>query len=322
MHFCVASADTGGERHLHGPPPLATSSRPKLGLAPHRAKPATKEPSHAEDVHRAHLGHVLVASAAHAQQNRLVARPTAALRCDPADRVRGLQRRDDPLQPAQKLEALERLVSWRPPIEVGPIVAGYYRGYAELDPGNARRFRDLERFLQTDKDFRHAFISDPGAAALVRDTLTPTVLHASSKTNVVPATAWAEVDSRLLPGHECEKFLDMVRARVADVPQVRIDPAGASFPATESPLNNDLTAAVERLAAGEGERAAVLPGLLTGFTDSHWFRERGIAAYGFAPIEATPEQRHSIHGPEESVDAAALEKGVERFVTLIREFAR
>jgi hypothetical protein len=179
------------------------------------------------------------------------------------------------------VEALERLVSWRPPIEVGPIVAGYYRGYAELDPGNARRFRDLERFLQTDKDFRHAFISDPGAAALVRDTLTPTVLHASSKTNVVPATAWAEVDSRLLPGHECEKFLDMVRARVADVPQVRIDPAGASSPPPESPLHNDLTAAVERLAAGEGERAAVLPGLLTGFTDSHWFRERGIAAYGF-----------------------------------------
>jgi len=95
------------------------------------------------------------------------------------------------------VEALGRLVSWRPPIEVGPIVAGYYAGYAEIDPANARRYRDLERSLQMDKDFRHAFISDPGAAALVRDTLTPTVLHASSKTNVVPATAWAEVDSRL-----------------------------------------------------------------------------------------------------------------------------
>jgi acetylornithine deacetylase/succinyl-diaminopimelate desuccinylase-like protein len=220
------------------------------------------------------------------------------------------------------VEALGRLVSWRPPIEVGPIVAGYYAGYADIDPANARRYRDLERSLQTDKDFRHAFISDPGAAALVRDTLTPTVLHASSKTNVVPATAWAEVDSRLLPGHECAKFLNMVRARVADVPQVRIDPAGVSFPASESPLENELTAAVERVAAAEGERAVVLPGLLTGFTDSHWFRERGVAAYGFAPIEATPEQRHAIHGPEESVGAIALEKGVERLVRLIRELSR
>jgi acetylornithine deacetylase/succinyl-diaminopimelate desuccinylase-like protein len=90
------------------------------------------------------------------------------------------------------VEALELLTTWKLPIEVGPIVAAYYAAFAELDPRNERRFRNLERSLETDKDFRHAFMRDPGAAALVRNTLTPTVLHASRKTNVVPATAWAE----------------------------------------------------------------------------------------------------------------------------------
>jgi acetylornithine deacetylase/succinyl-diaminopimelate desuccinylase-like protein len=220
------------------------------------------------------------------------------------------------------VKALNLLVSWRMPIEVGPIVAGYYSAFAELDPANARRFRNLERALSDDKVFRRAFMSDPGAAALVRDTLTPTVLRGSGKTNVVPATAWAEVDSRLLPGHDCAKFLDGVRARIAEVEQVRVDPAGVSFPATESPIGNELVDAVQRVAAGEEQEAAVLPGLLTGFTDSHWFRERGIAAYGFSPIDATPEQRQAIHGRDENVDAAALERGVHRLVALIRELSR
>src|SRR5689334_13079099 len=70
----------------------------------------TREPSRAEDIHRAHLRDVLVSAAAHAQQHGLFLRPPAALRCNPADRVRRLQRGDDPLQSAQKLEALERLV--------------------------------------------------------------------------------------------------------------------------------------------------------------------------------------------------------------------
>src|SRR5689334_22219606 len=83
---------------------------PLSDLSRHPAKPTTRERSRVEDVHRTDLRDVLVASAAHAEQHRLVFRPSAALRRDPAHGVRRLERRDDALQATQQLEAPERLV--------------------------------------------------------------------------------------------------------------------------------------------------------------------------------------------------------------------
>ena len=160
-----------------------------------------------------------------------------------------------------------------------------------------------------------------GAAALVRDTLTPTVLRASKTTNVVPAEASAEVDARLLPGHDCDSFLRDVRKRIGS-PHVRIDPSDVAFPSSQSPLSNAFTEAVDRLAAAEPGGAVVLPGLQSGFTDSHYFRSRGIAAYGFTPILITPAQRAGVHGRNENVTAAELVTGVERLVRLLRELSR
>jgi len=218
------------------------------------------------------------------------------------------------------VEALGALIAWERPLEVGPVVAGYYSAYAAIDEQHAREFRDLDRALES-PEFRRWFLSDPGAAALVRDTLTPTVLEGSSKTNVVPATAVAEVDSRLLPGHDCDDFLAEVRRRIAG-PNVVVEPTGTAFPSSQSPIDNELTASVERVAAEESQPSVVLPGLLAGFTDSHWFRERGIDAYGFVPIEVTAEQRAAIHGPNENVEVVALERGVKRLVALLRELDR
>ncbi len=218
------------------------------------------------------------------------------------------------------VHALERLLAWERPLEVGPIVAGYYAAYAELDPKRADQFRDLARALE-DPAFRAWFLADPEAAALVRDTLTPTVLRGSTKTNVIPATAVAEIDSRLLPGHDCAAFLEAVAERVGD-PKVGVEPAAVAFPASASPIDNDFIAAVQRTAAEEEKPAIVLPGLLAGFTDSHWFREKGIDAYGFVPIEVSAEQRASMHGPNENVDVAAISAGVHRLVRLLRELSR
>lgn len=207
-------------------------------------------------------------------------------------------------------DALVALAAWEQPIEVGPVVAGYYAAYAALDKQHARQFRQLDRSLE-DPEFRAWFLSDPAAAALVRNTMTPTVLAASPSTNIVPAEARAGVDARLLPGYECEDFLGSVRRRIG-TPNVRVEASDVAFPSSQSPLLNDLTRAVESLAAEEPGGAVVLPGLQAGFTDSHYFRALGIASYGFTPIAVTSQQRLAIHGRDESVDTEELAMGVRR----------
>jgi len=216
------------------------------------------------------------------------------------------------------IEALHKLDTWERPYEVGPIVAGYYAAYAAFDPERARQFRQLKRSLG-DKEFYEWFVSDPGASALIHDTIAPNVLIGSKKTNIIPARAVAEVDSRLLPGHDCRAFLDQVRARI-DSDDVKVKPM-VSFPSSESPLDNVLTRAIEALASAESTPAVVLPSLLSGFTDSHYFRELGIASYGFVPIVVTPEEKETIHAPDERVRVEELSKGVRRMVGLVEELA-
>jgi len=218
------------------------------------------------------------------------------------------------------VDALARLVAWKRPYEVGPVVAGYYAAYALLDSDHARQFRQLDRSLE-DEDFYDWFMSDPGAAALVQDTLTPTVLEGSKKTNVIPTEAVARVDSRLLPGHDCDEFLTTVRDLIGSQ-HVRVERDGVAFPSSQSPLHNALTRAMERVAAADEERAVVLPGLQSGFTDSHYFRAKGINAYGFTPIVVTAEQRDAVHGPNENVGVDALRDGVRRMTRFLEEISR
>ncbi|MFP6626046.1 MAG: M20/M25/M40 family metallo-hydrolase [Deltaproteobacteria bacterium] len=216
------------------------------------------------------------------------------------------------------VEALGKLASWQRPLEVGPVVAGYYAAYAVLDEEHARQFRQLERSLEDD-EFKAWFLDHPRWAALIQDTLVPTVLRGSVKTNIIAPQASAEVDSRLLPGHSCDDFLAAVSVRIGSE-YVRVEPGDVSFPSSGSPLNNELTAAVESLAAAAGD-AVVLPGLITGFTDSHYFREKGIAAYGFVPIAVNSEELDSIHAPDERVSAAELTAAVKRMLRLIENLA-
>jgi acetylornithine deacetylase/succinyl-diaminopimelate desuccinylase-like protein len=217
------------------------------------------------------------------------------------------------------ITALEKLTAWQQPIEVGPVVAGYYAAYAALDEEHSRQFRQLARSLE-DPTFRQWFMSDPAAAALVQNTVAPTVLVGSAKTNIIPGRASAEIDARLLPGYECSGFLDDVRALIGDE-YVVIEDVGVDFASSQSPLDNALTEAVEKVAAADPASAVVLPGLQAGFTDSHYFREQGIHAYGFVPIVVSSEERNAMHGPNERVRIGDLSAGVVRLVDLLNEVA-
>jgi acetylornithine deacetylase/succinyl-diaminopimelate desuccinylase-like protein len=217
------------------------------------------------------------------------------------------------------LAALTGLVDWERPFEVVPVARGYFDALAEVDVEHAEGLRGLPESLEDD-DFREWFFEDPAREALISDTLTPTVLSGSSKTNVIPSEASARVDSRLLPGRDCDEFLERVRERVGEDVDVSRDTV--SFPASASPIDGELAAAVSRLAASERGNAVVLPAMLTGFTDSHYFREAGIPSYGFIPIEVGPAERAAMHGPNERVGVESIKNGVRRMVRLLLELDR
>jgi len=214
----------------------------------------------------------------------------------------------------QLVRALGRVNGYAAPLRVDPAVQAYFATIAPLaDAARAPLYRDVRATLANPK-LRDAFLADPYDAALVRNTITPTVLTGSPKTNVIPQTASADLDCRLLPTQDPQAFVATMTEVVAD-PEVKIDVL-LNFPPSSSPASGALYQAVEALATRDD--APLAPRVLRGFTDSHYFRETGIASYGFMPFELTRDDEERMHGVDERLSVANLREGTRRLLTVLQ----
>jgi acetylornithine deacetylase/succinyl-diaminopimelate desuccinylase-like protein len=219
------------------------------------------------------------------------------------------------------VSALERVRRLKTEVRVIPEVERMFAALAPLaDPNDRAGFADLATALDTDPDFRRRFLADDARAALVRNTIAITVLAAGSAPNVMPEQAVAELDVRLLPGDRCDEFLEELRDVIAD-PSIRIEPT-LFFESRSSPADTALFRAIERVAAELDPGALVVPRVIAGFTDAHWFREVGIVAYGFIPRWLPPAETRGIHGPNERVSVDNLERGIRATVRILEEIGR
>jgi len=208
--------------------------------------------------------------------------------------------------------ALDRLIAYRAPLRVVGPVRDYFRALGQLDNGPPE-FSDLTVALRND-DFANKFVTVPRQNALVRDTFTPTVLNGSQKTNIIPASASAEIDSRLLPGDNPQQIISDVRKVIADN-GIKIDVL-LNFPAESSPRKSELMTAIGQLATIDD--TVVVPMMIAGFTDSHYFRQKGLDAYGFIPINASPDEERGVHGLNERISVKELGAGVRNMVELLK----
>jgi acetylornithine deacetylase/succinyl-diaminopimelate desuccinylase-like protein len=210
------------------------------------------------------------------------------------------------------IAALDKIIAYRPPIRVLDSVRDYFRAMGQLD-GGPPEFANLTAALRN-ADFADKFLSVPRQNAVVRDTFTPTVLSGSDKTNIIPTSASAEIDSRLLPGDNPQQVVANLRKVIAD-DGIKIE-VMLNFPAASSPRKSHLMTALSKLA--DDEDSVVVPMLIAGFTDSHYFRQKGLACYGFIPIEATPAEMRGVHGVNERIGVKQLGAGVRRMIELLK----
>jgi acetylornithine deacetylase/succinyl-diaminopimelate desuccinylase-like protein len=218
------------------------------------------------------------------------------------------------------VEALHRIVQFRTALEVEPIVQAFYADTADLDPSPERRerLRDLRGSLG-DPAFAAEFVRDTRNNAAVRNTVAITMLEGSNKVNVIPAEASAQLDVRLLPGHTPEAFIDELRW-VIDDDAIRIETL-LSFPPSASPADSAFHAAVRDMAARFDPGARVTAPLVSGFTDCHFFREKGIPCYGFVPLKLSARDLEGVHGNDERVSADTLRLGTRMLYDLVRRLA-
>lgn len=140
-------------------------------------------------------------------------------------------------------------------------------------------------------------------------SFSPNVIQGGVKTNVIPDEVIVEVDIRTLPGEtaaDVEANLDEALGDLRDAVVVEViqeDPSSAS--AAEGPLWDALNDSM-RVAYPE---AAIIPSMVTGGTDSRFFRQRGVTAYGAGLLSASIDAGEffkRFHGHNERIDVASL----------------
>jgi len=214
------------------------------------------------------------------------------------------------------VQALGRLLSGEMPLVVTPIVAEYLMnigiGLEVLkEAPAAERDEQLIRALR-----ESGFIAVPQMAAMVKNTISLNSFHSGVKTNVIPGQAEAELDIRLLPGQRIEDIVSYVRDGLADDAITIHRLLGNE--ANESPRESEYYHVIEALLREHFPGAVVTPSLLTGTSDSRFFREKGIISYGMTPIVVSLQEVNLIHGADERISVENLLKGTEVYTELVR----
>ncbi len=221
--------------------------------------------------------------------------------------------------PSRLLRALGRLEAYESEPKLVPAVERYFRAIAGLqsDPNLKRACSDVAAALR-DPVLRDLLLSNPQNAALLRNTIQPTVVSIGSKTNVIAPIATAEIDCRLLPGEKPGEFISEVKRVIGD-PAIEVETLLA-FGASESPADTDLYRAISAGILAEDPNAVFVPTVLAGFTDSHFFRDLGIVSYGFSPFFIQSQDYNGVHGNDERIPVAAVREGTQLLYRIVRSF--
>jgi len=157
---------------------------------------------------------------------------------------------------------------------------------------------------------------------MLRDTVSPTILQAGVRANVIPSEARATLNVRLIPGELPGEFADAM-LKVVNDPQVRIEIASInSRPSPPSDIDTAFYRSIEKAAKTVFPGAPVLPLMSTGFTDSAELRMRNVTCYGLMPFPLTEDEIARMHADNERLPLASIRPGIELVYRAVEDFVR
>ena len=217
------------------------------------------------------------------------------------------------------IHALEAVTQWETPYNILPMVKEYFFRMAPKQPPDERKFfEDIEKGL-SDPSFSARLTSNPIYNAMVRDTISLTMLQGGSKANVIPSESNATLDCRLIPGSSKKNFLKEIKRRLGE--EIEVEGSMEGNPVPPSPFNTDLFQAIQKFAKENDPDCPVVPFLLPGATDSRFLRERGITTYDFCPFRLQEKEIYRIHGNDERIAIENLKFGMKMLVEVLKEIA-
>jgi acetylornithine deacetylase/succinyl-diaminopimelate desuccinylase-like protein len=230
---------------------------------------------------------------------------------------------------ARMSRVIEKLGSYHPPIVLVPTVRRFLNEVARedvnLQPSLSRLLANPE---QGDKALDELAVTEKLLAAEIRPririTIAPTIIHGGIKENVIPSECEATFDCRMLPGQTTDQTLALIKELLKDVgiENLTFEPIQVNEP-SESPVETPLYDVITTVLREFEPDCGVTPVLMTGGTDSRFFRERGSVCYGFHPMRPEAPSEKIIkreHGIDERISVENLVFGTSVLYEVVKRF--
>jgi acetylornithine deacetylase/succinyl-diaminopimelate desuccinylase-like protein len=156
-------------------------------------------------------------------------------------------------------------------------------------------------------------------SAMLRDTVTTTMIQVGKKMNVIPGGGEAQIDVRTLPGTDQGALLAELQATVGELAQV--EPV-IMMPAIEAPANAPIVDLMRSALMAADPASTAAPMMITPGTDAKALATLGIPTYGFAPLQLAPDMPFLslFHGHDERVPVSALRFGLPVLHEVVSRF--
>ena len=179
------------------------------------------------------------------------------------------------------------------------------------------KYKNIKNMIEDPVFMKELQEYSPSSHALTRNTCSLTRLNGSTKINVVPPTAWAEIDCRILPDNKPEEFIAKIEDLIKDTGVV-VEPLMLGFPGS-SPIDSELYLAIENFINKNYSGSKLSPSVSTGFTDSRFSRGIGIASYGFNTYIYEGNESSGIHGNNERINEERYRQSVSDLSSILEE---
>jgi acetylornithine deacetylase/succinyl-diaminopimelate desuccinylase-like protein len=182
--------------------------------------------------------------------------------------------------------AVAKAGNWQPPMRLNDTTRTYFERLATISPPEqAERYRHIVNPARRAEIENHFAKHELGHHSILRTSISPTMITAGFRSNVIPSEAEAYLDVRALPDEDMDQFVAELRRVIAD-PKVDVIPPRATGRPASSPsrVDTEMFRALEKTQRRMYPDAITLPAMLTGATDMAQIRAKGVQAYGFGPV--------------------------------------
>jgi len=222
-------------------------------------------------------------------------------------------------------KAVAAVAAWTPPIRLNETTSAYFRRLAEISPPEqAARYRAVlnpSTAAAADEYFRK---QEPRHASMLRTSISPNIVQAGYRVNVIPSEAIATLDVRGLQDEDMPALLEQIRKIVNDPSvEVRLAKRDTRPPGVGARIDSEAFKMIEG-AVQQHYKVITLPTMSTGATDMAYLRSKGMQCYGIGPatdVEDGPKG-FGAHSDQERILESELHRFMRFYWDVVVQLAR